>query len=130
MGLGFVTFFIGFATLFGLFAVHGALGKSRQFGATSDLASGRLGGGSQVLFFLAFALLPLGACGMFAGVAMGDSRRGTSCRDTCHERGYREGRIQGSKAMDPKRPNAHAFVACACSGGASPDLEINSAELE
>ncbi|HQY64603.1 MAG TPA: hypothetical protein PK141_24560 [Polyangiaceae bacterium] len=123
-------FVVGFVTFFVLLVAHGGFAKSRQFGVVGEISSGRQGGFAQVVMVIAFLLMPFGACGMFAAVAAGDQGRKSSCNDTCVERGYRTGRVQGSKAMDPKRPNAHAFVACVCSGGASPDLELNARDLE
>jgi hypothetical protein len=130
MGVGFASFFAGFATLFGLLISRGALAKSRQFAAMGDISSGRQGGGSQILLVVAVLLMAVGACGLFAGVAVGDVGRKNGCKDTCIERGYRTGKVQGSKARDPNRPNVHAFVACVCSGGASPDLELDSRDIE
>jgi hypothetical protein len=60
-------------------------------------------------------------------VAARDARRARACTAACRERGYEEGLIRGSSAMDPRRPGRHAFVACACEGGPAPaPLELEA----
>lgn len=121
---------IGFVILFGLLASEDALSKSRQFAALGRLGSGRAGGGKRLAFFLALAAMGFGACGAFAGVAASDNARARACERTCKERGYARGSIRGSTAVDPQKPQRHAFVACACEGGTSSEpLELRADEL-
>jgi hypothetical protein len=119
---------IGFALLFGLLASEGALAKSRQFGATADLISGRAGTTKRLLFAISVLTMGCGLCGTFVGVGRYDDLRRARCVETCTRRGYAKGEIRGSTEMaDEKR---HAFVACACTGGASPDpLELDADSL-
>lgn len=121
---------VGFVLLFGLLASQGALDKSKQLGALSDVASGKAGGASKVLLLVALLLMALGACGVFAGVAASDQGRARACAEMCKQRGYTKGTIGGSREMDPKKPGRHAFVACTCAGGANPaPLETRADEL-
>ena len=118
---------IGFVTLFGLLGSEGALAKSKQLAATRDLASGRSGRTKRVLFGLSVFLLMCGACGFFLGIGAIDGRERARCQQTCEARGYFEGTIGGSKAMEG---DEHAFVACTCTSGFETEpLELRADSL-
>ena len=127
---GLALFAVGFVVLFVLLVLEGAMAKSLQLAAVGRLASGKAGGGRRIAFFLALLGLGAGTCTTFAGVAASDSARAKACEEICRERGYDTGRIRGSTERDPKQPKRHAFVACACEGGATPDpLELDAKTL-
>lgn len=126
---GMVLAGIGFVILFVLLASVDALAKSRQLAAAGHLASGRAGPGKRVLFFIAVALLVVGALLSFAGVAASDARRTRVCTETCIAKGHRRGVIGPSKEKHPQRPSAAAFVACACTGGTAPPVELRADSL-
>ena len=125
---GGTLFVIGFATLFALLASEGALKRSHQYTALTDLASGRSGPGKRRLFVAAVVILSVGACASMCGVGLSDAQRAKACEETCTERGYARAEIRGSTAM--KKPGVHEFVACACSEGPAPDpLELPANDL-
>jgi hypothetical protein len=126
---GFLVAALGFATLFVLLGRIGGLAKAKQLGAARALAAGRAGRGARIAFFVALGAMGGGTCLTFGGVAARDARRARACVAACRERGYAEGVIRGSVAMDPRRPGRHAFVACACAGGPAAPLELEAERL-
>ena len=126
--LGTLLFFAGTITIMGVMFAHGGVQKSKQFEVVGKVASGRAGRGARIAFFVGLASAIVGACSLFAGVAANDRARAKKCVATCRERGYADGKIRASTAVDPKKRTA--FVACACERGGPPDpLELHADSL-
>lgn len=119
----------GFVIVFSLLASSGALAKSKQLGALAHLASGGGGALRRALLFTAFAMMLVGSCGAFAGVASSDRERARACTAECTRRGHTSGRIGPSRASDPKNAKRALFVACVCAGGRDEPLELRASEL-
>lgn len=119
----------GFALVFALLASAGALSKSKQLGALAHLASGGAGALRRALLFTAIAMMLMGSCGAFAGVASSDRARARACTAECERRGHTRGAIGPSSASDPKHPGRALFVACRCSGGPSEAVELRASDL-
>ncbi len=99
----------------------GGAGKSQQLRVMDEVAGGKHGKGKRVLFLVGVAATGFGACGAFAGVAVGGAQRRKDCEHACSERGYSSATVQGSEERDPPGSGRHAFVACVCTDGPEPD---------
>lgn len=127
---GAILAMLGFGSLMAVMFSSGGVAKSRQFSVLGQLASGQHGSGKRVWLLVSIACALLGTCGAFAGVAVGDAQRREACERTCEQRGYAQGKIQGSKERVNGSKGKHAFVACACTQGPEPDpLELRADDL-
>lgn len=126
MLIGIAIFFAGFIAIFSLLAKRHALDKSKQFGVMAEILKGRHGPSPRRVLIVAFAAQLFGMCTTFAGVAQVDARRAEACRTECTGRGYKIGKIKGSKESVNGK---HSFVACVCSEGTQPDLELRADSL-
>lgn len=125
---GLAMFALGFVLVFAVLVKLGAMAKSRQIAALGDALSGRAGGGARFASLLGLALLGVGACTTFAGVAARDR---AECEAFCTKRGYAKGVFRDSTARSPKNPERAAFRACACEGGppGAPPLEVVATQV-
>lgn len=122
MIVGVALFFGGAAFFMALLFGNGGASRSRQFAVIGHLLSGGLGPRKRALTILALLLLGVGMCTTFAGVASMDAARAERCRVHCVAQGYTEGHIGPSIDREP----ATRFVACTCTGGSQPPLELRA----
>ncbi|MBL4687932.1 MAG: hypothetical protein JKY37_25300, partial [Nannocystaceae bacterium] len=121
MLFGSVVFMFGMVVLVIAVFSSGGVGKSQQARVMSEVVAGKHGKGKRTLFLVGVLATGFGACGAFAGVAVGNSNRHKACEHECTDRGYASAEIQGSQERDPPGSGRHSFVACVCTDGPDPD---------
>lgn len=127
--VGLVIFFLCAATFMGLVFAKGGWSKSKQFGVLAELLRGEHGAFSRWLLIGSFLGGILGALVLFAGVAANDVAREKRCQARCLEAGHPRGVIGPSMEQSMTRRNSAAFVACTCTGGSGPPIELRADSL-
>lgn len=126
---GLVIFFISAATFMGVIFSKGGWNRSKQFGVMAALWRGEHGATSKRVMLLSFAGIIFGMLTLFSGAAANDVAREKRCQAKCLEAGHLVGKIGPSSEMSMTRRNTAAFVACTCTGGAGPAVELRADSL-
>ena len=127
--VGLAIFFASAATFMGFVFSKGGWKRSKQIGIMVALVRGEHGKSSRALTLGSFAGIILGVLCLFSGVAATDVAREKRCQARCLEMGHPRGAIGPSVQMSMTRRNTAAFLACTCSGGAGPSVELHADSL-
>jgi hypothetical protein len=127
--IGLVIFFTSAALFMGIVFSKGGWNRSKQFGVMASLIRGEHGPVNRWLTFASFAGIVLGTLTLFAGVAANDVAREKRCQARCVEAGHTRGVIGPSIQQSMTRRNTPAFVACTCTGGSGPEIELRADSL-
>jgi len=126
---GVAIFFASGLLFMGLVFAKGGANRSKQLGVMLALVRGEHGPLNRQLAIGSFAGIILGALCCFAGVAAQDVAREKRCQAKCVEVGHLRGKIGPSSQQSMTRRGRAAFVACVCSGGAGPPIELQADSL-
>ncbi len=127
--VGVAIFFFSAAVFMGVVFSKGGRKRSKQLGVLMALVRGEHGVVSRVMTIASLGGVIVGMLALFAGVAANDLAREKRCQARCVEAGHRRGMIGPSMEQSMTRRNSAAFVACTCSGGESPALELRADSL-
>ncbi len=127
--VGVAIFFLSAVAFLGILFAKGGWKRSKQFGVIVALFRGEHGTFSRWLMIGSFLGIVFGALVQFAGVAANDVARENLCQARCVAAGYPRGTIGPSMEQNMARRNSPAFVACNCTGGTLPPLELHADSL-
>lgn len=113
----------------GIVFAKGGWNRSKQFAVIAALVRGQHGAFSRTVAIGSFAGIIFGALLLFAGVAAEDVAREKRCAAHCLQAGHPRGIIGPSMAQSMTRRNSAAFLACTCTGGAGPAIEVHADSL-
>ena len=127
--VGVAIFLASTAVFIGAVFAKGGWKRSKQIGVVIALVRGEHGKAARRVAIGSFAGVILGGLVTFAGVAAEDVAREKRCQARCVEAGQPRGKIGPSIEQNMTRRNTAAFLACTCSGGAGPSIELHADSL-